>query len=218
MPGVKQAWPKVAVCWSPATPAMGMGPPSHSGRALPITALLGAMLGSTLRGMFSSARMSSFQSCVQVEQHGARGVAGVGAVHRAAGQRHTSQVSTVPKASSPRSAIWRAPGTWSSSQDSLVPEKYASSTRPVRDCRKSACPSARSRSHSGAVRRSCQTMARQRAACGALPDQRGFALVGDADGGTSAAVAAALRSASRATSSWLCQSSPASCSTQPGRG
>ena len=161
MPGVKQAWPKVAACWSPATPAMGMGPPSHSGRALPITALLGAMLGSTLRGMFSSARMSSFQSCVCRSNSMVR-EALLGSVLCTAPpvSCHTSQVSTVPKASSPRSAIWRAPGAWSSSQDSLVPEKYASSTRPVRDCRKSACPSARSRSHSGAVRRSCQTMAR----------------------------------------------------------
>jgi len=37
--------------------------------------------------------------------------------------RHRSQVSTVPKASSPRSARARAPGTWSSSQAILVPEK-----------------------------------------------------------------------------------------------
>ena len=36
---------------------------------------------------------------------------------------HISQLSTVPKASSPRSAAARAPGTWSSSQASLVPEK-----------------------------------------------------------------------------------------------
>ena len=34
-----------------------------------------------------------------------------------------SQLSTVPKASSPRSAAARAPGTLSSSQRSLVPEK-----------------------------------------------------------------------------------------------
>ena len=37
---------------------------------------------------------------------------------------HISQLSTVPKASSPRSAaLLRAPGTWSSSHLSLVPEK-----------------------------------------------------------------------------------------------
>jgi hypothetical protein len=36
---------------------------------------------------------------------------------------HSSQVSMVPKASSPFSARARAPGTLSSSQASLVPEK-----------------------------------------------------------------------------------------------
>jgi hypothetical protein len=36
---------------------------------------------------------------------------------------HASQLSTVPKHSSPRSALARASGTWSSSQASLVPEK-----------------------------------------------------------------------------------------------
>jgi hypothetical protein len=35
----------------------------------------------------------------------------------------TSQLSTVPKASSPRSARARAPGTWSSSHASFVAEK-----------------------------------------------------------------------------------------------
>ena len=36
---------------------------------------------------------------------------------------HSSQVSIVPKASSPRRARSRAPGTWSSSQRILLPEK-----------------------------------------------------------------------------------------------
>ena len=38
-------------------------------------------------------------------------------------RRQASQVSMVPKASSPRSARARAPGTVSRSQASLVPEK-----------------------------------------------------------------------------------------------
>ena len=38
-------------------------------------------------------------------------------------RRHSSQLSTVPKASSPRSARPRAPGTSSRSQRILVPEK-----------------------------------------------------------------------------------------------
>ena len=36
---------------------------------------------------------------------------------------HSSQLSTVPKANSPRSAASRAPSTWSSNQRSLVPLK-----------------------------------------------------------------------------------------------
>ena len=44
---------------------------------------------------------------------------------------HASQLSTVPKASSPRSACSLRPGMLSSSQASLVAEKYGSSTRPV---------------------------------------------------------------------------------------
>jgi hypothetical protein len=37
--------------------------------------------------------------------------------------RHSRNESTVPNASSPRSAAWRAPATSSSSQASLVAEK-----------------------------------------------------------------------------------------------
>ncbi|CAM4524395.1 hypothetical protein ACAE110713_29910 [Achromobacter aegrifaciens] len=112
MPGVKQAWPKVAACWSPALPAIGIEPPNHSGRASPTTALLGAMVGSTLRGIFSSARISSFQSCVCRSNSMVR-EALLGSVLCTAPpvSCQISQVSTVPKASSPRSAIWRAPGT-----------------------------------------------------------------------------------------------------------
>ncbi|MNS78897.1 hypothetical protein D3C72_1125310 [compost metagenome] len=124
MPGVKQAWPKVAACWSPATPAIGIEPPSHSGRASPTTALLGAMRGNTLRGIFNSARISSFQSCVCRSNNIVRDALLQSVLCTAPPVNcQISQVSTVPKASSPRSAIWRAPGTWSSSHASLVPEK-----------------------------------------------------------------------------------------------
>lgn len=124
MPGVKQAWPKVAACWSPATPAIGIEPPSHSGNALPTTALLGAICGSTLRGIFSNARISSFQSCACRSNSIVRDAL-LGSVLCTAPpvSCQISQLSTVPNASSPRSAIRRAPGTWSSSQANLVPEK-----------------------------------------------------------------------------------------------
>ena len=44
---------------------------------------------------------------------------------------HTSQLSTVPKRSSPFSALSRAPGTFWSIQRILVAEKYGSRIRPV---------------------------------------------------------------------------------------
>ena len=43
-----------------------------------------------------------------------------------------SQVSTLPNSSSPSRAFCRAPGTFSRIQRILLPEKYASITRPVR--------------------------------------------------------------------------------------
>jgi hypothetical protein len=72
---------------------------------------------------------------------------------------NTSHESIVPKASSPRPARARAPGTLSSSHLSLVPEKYASMTSPVFAAIAVALPAARSSSQSAAVRRSCQTIA-----------------------------------------------------------
>jgi hypothetical protein len=72
---------------------------------------------------------------------------------------HSSQLSTVPKASSPCAAAIAAPGTWSSSQRSLVAEKYGSMRSPVARCTSGSRPCARSCAHSGSVRRSCQTMA-----------------------------------------------------------
>ncbi|CFE02707.1 Uncharacterised protein [Bordetella pertussis] len=112
MPGVKQACPNVAACWSPATPAMGIEPPSHSGRVSPMRALLGAMRGNMPRGMFKRARISSDQSWACRSNSMVR-EALLGSVLCTAPpvSCQTSQVSIVPKASSPRSAILRAPGT-----------------------------------------------------------------------------------------------------------
>src|SRR5574340_804862 len=72
----------------------------------------------------------------------------------------SSQLSTVPNASSPCAAAMCAPLTWSSNQRSLVPEKYGSTTNPVEARICSACPASRSAAHSGSVRLSCQTIAR----------------------------------------------------------
>jgi hypothetical protein len=34
-PASKQAWPKSALCWSPAMPAIGIGAPNNDGCAWP---------------------------------------------------------------------------------------------------------------------------------------------------------------------------------------
>ena len=67
-----------------------------------------------------------------------------------------SQLSIVPAASSPRSALARAPGTESSSQRIFGPAKYVAIGRPV-CCRKRSCEP--SSAHNAAVRVSCQTIA-----------------------------------------------------------
>ena len=59
----------------------------------------------------------------QVEQQRAARVGGIGHVMPMAGELNNSQLSIVPKASSPRRRARRAPGIRSSSHASLVAEK-----------------------------------------------------------------------------------------------
>jgi hypothetical protein len=126
---------------------------------------------------------------------------------------HTSQLSIVPAASSPRSARARSPGR-SSSHSSLVPLKYGSVTRPVRSRIHAASPARVA--HRSAVRRSCHTMAR----CTASPVRRSHSttvsrwLVIPTATGVVPASAIASRAASRTPASSSC----GSCSTHPGRG
>lgn len=132
---------------------------------------------------------------------------------------HTSQLSMVPKASSPRAARSRAPSTWSRIQRSLVPEKYGSITSPVRSRTASSRPSARSRSQMASVRRSCQTMALKMG----RPVARSHTTVVSRwlvmpSAAMSAAVSFACSSAARQVASWLFQMSSGLCSTQPGCG
>ncbi len=95
-----------------------------------------------------------------------------------------SQLSTVPKASLPASARWRAPGTFSSSQLSLLPEKYASGSRPVLAWIKArvAVGFERVAEAGGAA-----ILPDDRVVDGlaglAIPEHGRLALVGDADGG-----------------------------------
>jgi hypothetical protein len=100
-----------------------------------------------------------------------------------------------------------------------LPEKYASTTRPVRARTSGSSPSLRNRSQIGAVWRDCQTIARWIGS----PLARSHTTVVSRwlvmpIATTSAAVAFALASTPRAARSWLSQISLGSCSTQPGFG
>ena len=132
---------------------------------------------------------------------------------------HTSQLSMVPKASSPRSARSRAPGTWSRIHASLVPEKYGSSRRPVAAVTAGSWPAATKALQVSAVRRSCQTMAWWMGS----PVRRSHTTVVSRwlvmpTAANCCGVTPALASTSVMVAACVAQSSCASCSTQPEAG
>ena len=103
-------------------PPIGTGTPSTMVSAH--TPDEGTMSGSTLRGMSSRRRSSSSHSPRRMSKSSVRlAFEGSVACTRPPVRWNSSQLSMVPKASSPRAARARAPGTWSSSHLSLVPEK-----------------------------------------------------------------------------------------------
>ena len=220
MPGAKQAWPNVAACWSPALPAIGIGAPKSSGCDSPTTSLDDVIRGSNARGTLKSCSSSSSQSSVARSTSSVRDALLTSVTWTAPPVRfQMSQLSMVPKASSPRSARARAPGTWSSSHAIFVAEKYGSSTNPVFARKRSSRPRSRNAAQCSAVRRSCQTMA---LAIGA-PVARSHSTVVSRwlvmpMPATSWAGIPACRSADCAQASCVDQISLASCSTQPGCG
>ncbi len=194
------------------------GNPSH---ALSATrALESTTRGSTARGIRSRASSSSSQSSAWMSKSSVR-EALLASVMCALppDSCHAIHASTVPNASSPRSARARAPGTLSSSHASLVPEKYASSTRPVLRAKRAAWPDCRRASHRDAVRRSCHTMA---FAIGAPVARSQTTVVSRWLVSPRAEISPGARPArsmaAAATSRWEAQISRGSCSTQPGRG
>ena len=64
MPGVKQAWPNSAACWSPAIPPICRLPPRCCGSVSPKTSLDGRTSGSIARGTSRAPASSSSQSPV----------------------------------------------------------------------------------------------------------------------------------------------------------
>ena len=131
-----------------------------------------------------------------------------------------SQLSTVPKASSPRSARARAPATWSRIQRDLGGGKIGVEDQAgVRLETTSPTPRSSSSLQNAAVRRSCHTMAGWMG----LPVARSHTMTVSRwlvmpMAATSRGRAPALPRASTAQLIWLVRISMGSCSTQPACG
>ena len=124
MPASKQAWPNSALCWSPPMPPMVRAPPRCSGAALPNSCADGFTSGSRDAGMPSSASSSSSQRFSRTLNSIVREALLTSVTCTSPlVSFQISQLSIVPKASSPRSACSRAPLTWSRIHCSFVPEK-----------------------------------------------------------------------------------------------
>ena len=183
------------------------------------------MSGIIARGMPHTASSSSDQSSVRRSMSSVR-LAFVTSVtwmppRRPPVRFHTTQVSGVPKSSSPASAAARAPGTLSRIHATFDAEKYVASGRPVTSANRSAPP----------VRRG--ELVDPRLGAGVLPDQgvvdrmpgaavphhRRLALIGHADARDVARPEVRPATAPPSvTHSTFVQISTGSCSTQPARG
>ncbi len=218
IPGSKQACPNVAACWSPALPATAISAPSKSARARPTIRLAAVTLGRIERGTPNSDSRCSSQASADRLNSDVRDAL-LTSVTCSPVRFQISQLSTVPKANSPRSARARAPTTRSSSHAILVAEKYGSSSRPVRAVKSGSCPCSRKCAQTPAVRRSCQTIAwaigRPLLRSQITVVSRWFAMPSAT---TCCGPTPAVPSARRAQFSWLDQISFGSCSTQPGCG
>ena len=139
---------------------MGIARPRIDASVSPYTSLDARTAGSIARGTPSRRSSSSSQSSVWMLKSSVR-LALLTSVtwQRPPVSRQMRNVSTVPNRISPDSARARRPGIVSSRCLILVPEKYASTTRPVFWRINGSAPSAFRRSQMGALTRLCQTMA-----------------------------------------------------------
>ena len=111
MPGFVHTWPNSAACWSPAMPAMGMGPPKSV--VSPYTSLLERTSGSIDLGTPKIASSSSSQSPLAMLYSIVRDALLASVTWTLPPVRfQTSQESTVPNASAPAFALARAPFTF----------------------------------------------------------------------------------------------------------
>ena len=143
----------------------------------------GSMRGGTPNSLHRVRRPTAPRA--DVEQQRARGIGGVGRVHLAAGQppqqKAVDRAEGEPARPRPRRARRRhgraARRSWSRRNTDRAAGRSCRRS-PARGRRRASC------AQESAVRRSCQTMALWIGLpVGAIPDDRGLALVGDADAG-----------------------------------
>ena len=191
-------------------PATGTEPPNSD--VSPYTCALGRGSGSEPGSTPSRSHSSSSQRRSRMSNRSVRD-AFVKSVACSPVSLKTSQESIVPNAAS------RGTPPSLMSHSIFVPEKYGSSTRPVRSRTSGSWPASRSSSQRRAVRRSCQTIAR----CSGSPVSRSHATTVSRwfvipMPASRPPFTPAESSASLATARVTSQISSASCSTQPGRG
>ena len=105
MPARWQTWPNIAACWSPAMPPITSGSPNIAVGTMPKACADGCTSGSIARGTSSSCSSSWSQSLMWMLKSRVREALDTSVTCvRLPVRCQVSQVSTVPKASSPRSA------------------------------------------------------------------------------------------------------------------
>ena len=219
MPGVRHICPKSAACWSPAMPATGtdrsraMSIPGRTLRSRTVPPAGGS------RDVEQPQQLVVPLQRVDVEQHGARRVAHVGHVTRAAGQlphqprvdgpeRQLARFGARPRArhvvQQPPDLARREIGVDEQTGPRLNRLARALRFEPLAEVRRPAVLP-----DDGVVNRFAGL---------AIPDDGRFALVRDADGGDVLGAHLGPPSASTATPICDAQISCGSCSTHPGAG
>ncbi len=220
MPGAKQAWPTVAACWSPAMPRIGIGAPRMAASVMPKSAAQSRTSGSIARGTRNSRSRSSSHAPVWMSSSSVRaGVGGVGGVHAAAGQPPEQEAvdgaeqqlaALRPRARAPAHVV-EQPGDLGAGEIGVEQQAGLGGDVPARAPSAFSCCAgvggAPVLPDDGAV---------DRLAGRAVPDDRGLALVGDADGGdVGRPRCRPWRPRRAAVASVVRQRSSGSCSTQP---
>src|SRR3989440_8214132 len=135
-------------------PAIGTARPPPNSLVSPYTWLDEPTAGNTARGTPNSFSSSSSQLPARTLKSIVRdALLGSVTCTRPPVRFHTSHESTVPNASLPAFALARAPRTLRSIHSSFVPQKYASTTRPVFRLINGASPRAFNWSHRSEERR-----------------------------------------------------------------